>query len=208
MKQNLRFLPAICVVGLTLSQSPTYAAAPNVVAGKSIGKISLGFTPAQVHKILGKPKKTFKLKNGLTDDLYTSKGEPVERFVEPADNKLEILYKAGKAVQIEVTSPKFVTKDGLSTDTPFAVLNKKVNPKRFYVYGTPDDVVSGASMYYLDNISGGIAFEYGGTQDIWFKDVGSTTLIVHRKGVPVLPDQGWIFDKSFSYVPADYAELK
>ena len=209
MKTNFtRTLPIICGVGLALFQSQqVHAAEPNVIPGKSLGRISIGFTTAQVHKALGKPDKTFKLKNGLTDDIYTSK-RLSSKNRQSIHHKIEILYKSGQVIQIEATSPIFVTPSGLSTDTSIVVLNKKLNPKRFYVYESPGDDVGGALMYYLDQVESGIAFEYGATQDIWFKDFGSSTLIVHRKGVPVLQDQDWKFYQAYSYVPPDQAELK
>lgn len=62
-----------CVIILAAVQTTANAAKPTVVAGVSMGRIRLGFTRAQVHKTLGNPDQTFKLKGGLSDDLWRSK---------------------------------------------------------------------------------------------------------------------------------------
>ncbi len=178
---------------------------PNVVPGRSLGRVSLGFTRAQVHRALGKPDKTLKLKSGLTDDIWRAKTTAVKpdgwgntRVVR---HKVEVLYRRGRVVQIEATSPVFVTRSGFSTQTPLQVLDTSLNPKRFYTYASPGDDVGGALMYYLNQVQAGIAFEYGPAQDTWARREGSDTLIVHPKSVPVIQDQGWTFYKSEAYVP-------
>lgn len=59
--------------GLFCGRTFAQSGAPNVAPGKSLGRIALGMTPAQVHRLLGKPDKTLRLKNGLLDDLYKAK---------------------------------------------------------------------------------------------------------------------------------------
>ena len=117
-------------------------------------------------------------------------------------DKLEVIYKGGKVVQIEATSPTFRTAGGLSTASPLSVLNRAINPKRYTTYDYGDST-GGYLQYYLDQVQSGIAFESGAHQDNWFWDRGSETLIVHLKGVPVLPDQGGKFYSSTAYVPAE-----
>ena len=183
---------------------PQILAAPSanylVVPGQSLGKLRLGQTPAQVHKILGKPSQTHKLSNGLIDDLYLSKGtRTTER--QTIRDKVEILYWAGKAVQIEATSPSFKTNSGLSTSSTLRTMQKSFDPLKFYTYGFGGDL--GYVKYYVDSQKLGIAFESYGSQDVWVWQSGSATMIVHPKGKEVIPDQGAEFHSATSYIESD-----
>ena len=191
---------------VTALPQPQVLAAPSasylVVPGQSLGKLRLGQTPAQVHKIMGKPSQTFKLKNGLLDDLYLSKGTRKAEGQTIRD-KVEILYRAGRAVQIEATSPSFKTANGLSTDSTLRTLKNSLDPRKFYTYGFGGDEPGGYLKYYVDSQKLGIAFESYGAQDVWAWQSGAATLIVHPKGKEVIPDQGAEFMSASAYIESD-----
>ena len=177
----------------------------NVVPGKSLGKISLGMSPAQVHKVLGKPDKTLRLSNGLLDDVYKAKktrDRGADAFPRTVRDTVEVLYKGGKAVQLEATSPTFRTRSGLCTLSPLSDLDRIINPKRYSTYGYGGDP-GGALKYYLDGQNIGLAFESETSQDVWFNDAPAHAIIVHRKGVPVIPDQGGEFQSTEAQVPPE-----
>ena len=112
-------LGALLVSATDARPAMAQTAAPNVVPGRSLGKVSLGFTPTQVRRVLGKPDKTLRLRNGLLDDIYLAKKTRL-RDGELVRDKLEVLYRQGRVVQIEATSPTFATKGGLSSGTSFS----------------------------------------------------------------------------------------
>lgn len=172
------------------ASSPSRAATPNVIPGERLGKIRLGMTQSQTRKILGRPTATLHLQNGVTDDVYRSKS---------TGHKLEVLFSRGRVVQIEATSPTFRTKSGLSTQTPLSVLRRALTNVRYVTYGYGGSM--GAVKYYIDHVGIGLAFESGGHQDDWFEETPPQTIIVHRKGVRVIPDQGGEFSDVKSYIP-------
>ena len=205
LSHTFSFLAASLSLVMALPH-PQVLAAPSanylVVPGQSLGKLRLGQTPAQVRKILGSPAKTFKLRNGLLDDVYVSKGTRKAEGQTIRD-KVEILYRAGKAVQIEATSPSFKTASGLSTDSTLRTLQGFLHPFRYYTYSFGGDDSGGHVKYYLDSQKLGIAFESPASQDTWNWQSGSATLIVHGKGSAVIPDQGAEFQSATAYVESD-----
>lgn len=104
-------------------------------------------------------------------------------------------------MQLEATSPVFETADGLSTNTPLRELDAAIRPKRYFTYGYGDS--SGFVRYYLDGVQQGLCFESAPHQDNWFFDTPAQTLIIHRKGVPVIPDQGGEFVSATTRVPGE-----
>ena len=207
-KYHLSLAVAIGASALVLALSTTTHAqskSPNVVPGKSLGKITLGMTPAQVHRLLGKPDKTLRLSNGLLDDVYKAKktrDRGADAFPRTVRDTIEVLYKGSKAVQLEATSPTFRTRSRLSTLSPLRDLERIINPKRYSTYGYGGDP-GGALKYYLDGQGIGLAFESEPSQDVWFKESPAHAIIVHRKGVPVIPDQGGEFQSTEAQVPPE-----
>lgn len=170
------------------SQALAQSGAPGMVAGRSLGRVYLGNTPAQVHKALGKPDKTLRLKNGLLDDIYRAKKTRM-RQGEAVRDKVEVLYRAGKVVQIEATSPAFETPNGLSTSSPVSRLTQGGMNWRVLVYGY-DHPESGWQNYYLVDQKKGLTFEFEGWQEQLWRRSLPTTLIIHRAGSRPIPDVG------------------
>lgn len=177
-------LIAIFGAGQALAQS----GAPGLVPSKSLGRVYLGYTPAQVHKTLGKPGRTLRLRNGLLDDIYLAKKTRIQEGQSVRD-KVEVLYRAGRVVQIEATSPAFVTTNGLSTSSPVSRLTQGGMNWRVLVYGY-DHPESGWQNYYLVDQKKGLMFEFEGWQEQLFRRSIPTTIIVHGAGSRPIPDVG------------------
>jgi hypothetical protein len=161
-----------------------------VVPGKSLGRVHLGFTTAQARKVLGKPHQTLRLKNGTISELYKARKTRRAKNGSAVRDRVEILYKAGKVIQIGATSPAFRTATGLSTGSTLRHLNTTLKPVRFLTYAYALESESGYVKHYVDHVQKGIAFESNDRQESWFWRDDSETLIVHRKGVPVVADRG------------------
>ncbi len=184
----LRGIQIGCVVMLAATQ---VLAKPNrtVVAGQSLGGVRLGSTRAQVVKILGKPTSSFSLKGGFTDDLWRDKNVSTDRNGNPLRHKVEVIYKAGKVVQVEATSPAFTTANGTSTRSALSSLTDKYPNFRVLVYG----YVKGEGAwqnYYFDDVKKGISYEYEGWQEELYRRSMPSTIIIHKPGTRVLPDAG------------------
>lgn len=186
----VRNIYVVCAAMSIAAQAPSNAAEPTVVAGKSMGRVQLGFTRAQVHKTLGKPSKTFKLKGGLTDDLWRAKKVGTDRNGSPIHHKLEVIYKAGKVIQVEATSPVFVTASGTSTRSAVSYLTSKHSNLRVLVYGYDDKDGGGWQNYYFVDAKKGISYEYEGWQENLYRRSMPSTIIIHKPGTRVVPDAG------------------
>lgn len=158
-----------------------------VEPGVRIGRVFLGDTRAAVQRRLGKPAKTFKLKNGLSSELWRSKATDAGE----KPNTLEVLYRRGVAVQIEATSGVFQTRKGLSTFSGIEDWTKSFGDRdgrKFrYANRTP------RTQAYYDWVKSGVALE---TQFFSAHDENDVeeirTLIVHRRGAKVVPDVGGV----------------
>ena len=158
-----------------------------VEPGVRIGRVFLGDTRAAVQRRLGKPTKTFKLKNGLTSELWRSKAVDSDGKT----NTLEVIYRRGVAVQIEATSGVFQTRKGLSTFSGIEDWTKSFGDRdgrRFrYANRTP------RTQAYYDWVKSGVALESQFLSAHDEDDVEEIrTLIVHRRGFKVVPDIGGI----------------
>jgi hypothetical protein len=141
-----------------------------------------------VHKVLGKPDKSLRLRGGLSDDLYLAKKTRIDRNGTVERDKIEILYRQGKVVQIEETAPEFATTSRLSTNTSIGQLNRSNANWRALVYVY--EINDGWQNYYLTNQKKGLTFEFAICQEKLGADVTPTTIIVHRPGSRPLPDEG------------------
>lgn len=181
------FTPVLALVALL----PTAASAQindqnKIEPGVRIGRVYIGDSRTTVHRRLKKPDATFNLGPGLTSELWrgslnTATGVP---------HRLEVVYRRGVVTQIETTNPLFRMKNGLNVSSDESTW--------WNVYGDPTQKVlnypkRNREYRYDDWKARGIAIEnyYKGVSD------GSVlsqpeTLIVHRKGAPVIPDIGGV----------------
>ncbi len=176
----------------TVVSTAAVAQTPNVIPGKSLGKIRIGDTPAQVHKSLGKPTATVRFKSGIIDDVYKSKQTRKNWRDEIVRDKVEVLYRAGRVIQIEATSPIFKTGNGISTNsTTDTIQNSSFNWRYFiYTYIGPED--SAANYFYFTDLKQGLTIEFEGWQENLFRRSKPTTIIVHRPKTRVIPDAGGV----------------
>jgi hypothetical protein len=156
-------------------------------AGTRIGRVFIGDTRSAVGRRLGKPTRTLNLGQSLVSQIWRSK-----RVGDTGTyNTVEVVYRNGIVSQIEATSLVFKTPSGLSLTSPRASWERS--------YGTPS--VSTYSFEtgkylrkrYLDWKSKGVALELveeGGDTEASPTSWVYQTLIVHRKGAPVLVDVG------------------
>ena len=165
-----------------------------VVPGERIGLISLGESQAAIRRRLGVPATSFKLNNGLSSDLWRSRSS---RRWDGQLHTFEVVYRRGVAVQIEATNPHFRTAGGLGLNSSDAAWARAFGPreesKQFRYTGAKKP------QGYEDWVSRGFALEYvilpgdTGGNDTNVDEgapVEMHTLIVHYRGVPVIPDPG------------------
>ena len=151
-------------------------------AGERIGRVFIGDSRAAVGRRLGPVTKTFDLGRGLTSQMWRSK-----RVGDTGGyNTLEVVYRGGVAAQIEGTSLVWKTPSGLSLSSSRADWEDRLGAPSVSTY----DYESGARKRYLDWRRAGIALELVQDGDLESNQWTYQTLIVHRKGVAVLPDRG------------------
>lgn len=179
---GLGWAGGLMVMLSTAARAGDYAILPN----RGIGKVTLGATRQAVHKRLGKPDKTDQLR-GVMDDLWV-----LQKSADPYDKpqRIEVLYRAGKVIQIEVTLPQFATPKGISTRMNIKQIKTRYKNLRVSDYLYDDASGSGHHNYYFDSVPTGIAFEFEGYQELLSPLSKPTTIIVHRAGLRVLPDSG------------------
>ena len=111
-KYSVRYLLSLLALTFSVSilaLSPIHCEAqPAIFAGEGMGQIQIGETRASVHKKLGKPTKSLRWESvSILQDTWTSN---------KSKSRLVVLYPANnpRVAQVETTSPKFYTPEGLS----------------------------------------------------------------------------------------------
>ncbi|HVG35974.1 MAG TPA: hypothetical protein VM911_23170 [Pyrinomonadaceae bacterium] len=149
--------------------------------GNRVGKIRLGMTRQSVHRTLGQPQGVFSLQRGVAGDYWHSNA---------TGDALQISYRAGKVFQIEITSNRFSTPEGLTTESSLREVRKAYGPLRKTAYFR--DNTGGTTVNYYEAAGRGITF--------MFVNMDSTTdpgnfkpfsIIVHARGQSaVTADEG------------------
>ena len=164
-----------------------------VVAGEACGRLRLGMSRGEVRSLLGKPGETHSLPGGVTEDLWAPQ--------EDGRRNVDVLYRDGAAVQIDVSSPAYSTAAGVSTAAPFRrVLGEYPGlSTASYSFEAPEG--GGYIQYFYDDRRQGIAFGIVTQDDEASSElilgtnraahptaerVSADHLIVHRPGVAVL----------------------
>lgn len=151
-------------------------------AGLRIGRVFIGDTRGAVGRRLGKPTKTFVLGSGLTSQLWRS----TKTGDQGARNTLEVVYKGSIVSQIEATSLVFQTPKGLSLSSARSSWESTYGKPIVSTFGYDD----GSRKRYLDWKSKGIALELTQMGEDEGNNWTYQTLIVHKKGIAVVPDKG------------------
>lgn len=181
---------AFLLLSLAMATASVRAQGQNnlVVPGKSVGKVALGATRAQVRKLLGKPTET--AARQFPRDTWLGPKLPVDKYGATVGERifLTVVYQNGKAAQIEFNDPRYKTKKGLSVESTVATFRKKHAPLRKTVLAYTEGG-GGFVDYYLDSVKAGIAFEVG-TQDIFSEMYLPHSIRIHRAGRRVIVDPG------------------
>jgi len=177
--------PAAPVKGASTSPSRSQL----IVPGKSVGKVWLGATRLAVRLILGAPKASHVRTGGIAVDEWL--GPPVtekDSWAGASQRRLAVLFVKNRAVQIELNSPNFATKDGITSRNSLGQFRQYYRPRlKTYLY--QDEGGGGYRGYIYDDVKRGLAFTFG-AQDSYDAKVLPETLRVHRPGVFAIPDPG------------------
>lgn len=160
-----------CLAALCLCLSAAWAAGTDVVPGVRIGKISIGMTPAAVHKAMGAPSTSRSAAEG--------KGVPRDVYMINHDESTFVYYKNGKVVQINTSSQQAATASGVKNFSPVAQLAK------LYPQARKSQVkMDEGTLITYDDVKAGIAFQ----SEIGEREDGKriTAIVVHTPGVPAL----------------------
>ena len=194
-KHSARIAMLSCGLSALQLYSPANAqtAATLVVPGKSIGRIALGMTGAQVRKLRGKPTRRVRLSSTLLSEQW---GGGYDRDSQVnIDPDLEVTYRSGRVVQIETTLPTFHTRSGLRAGSTLGEVVRRVNPLIHSLRDAPENLVG----HEFDGVKMGLAFEMSGPNSgVLYREDEANSLIVHRPGVPSIPNKGsqWISSSS------------
>ncbi|MGV3722086.1 MAG: hypothetical protein ACO1SX_14340 [Actinomycetota bacterium] len=154
-----------------------------VEPGIAIGKVALGEQRSRVYALLGPPQASFMRADGLREDTWRSAPGPKTRHFQ---HRLTVIFKDNLAVQVEATSPSFKTPGGLSTAVSYERLVKAL--PNLWVTQYDFNGQEGLELYY-DDAARGLAF-FSVANDEVLPESQPDSLIVHRRGTPVLPTAG------------------
>jgi hypothetical protein len=172
-----------------------------VVPGKSVGRIVLGMSRTEAIRLLGKPTRAqaVKRRNEKTlkvskTDLYTEVWEYPRAPGTDDPTHLTVVSRAGKIIQINYSSPRYATPEGITPASSFTDIRKaypKMTVREYVFLGFEPQAAGAYAAFLMDDTRRGIAF-LTGTQD----DVGTymelpkitpQTIYIHAPGQPALP---------------------
>ncbi len=116
-------------------------AAPSIVPGQSIGKISLGMRHSTVIRLLGVPQQARTLRSSRIPGPHPAGDYEIDAWMKSTTvlgPVLTVTLRNDRVVQIETSSPRFTTADGLSIKTPFETVRLYVL-MRVDQYGVYDE---------------------------------------------------------------------
>jgi hypothetical protein len=170
----------------------------DVIPGQRIGTAVLGVTRLEMHRTLGEPDISDRLDGGVTrEDWLDQSIAPNFNMSEGFYYKyyfLTVYFRDARAIQIEASSPRFKTKDGLdiaSGSQKFADRYHSftsVTPPCFF---NPEGLPACKHFVtYDDAVDDGIAWRYGAWGCMWPEpDPNSVeVVIIHFRGEPVFVD--------------------
>jgi hypothetical protein len=177
--------------------TPLFAA--SIVPGRSIGRIHLGTSRDAVFKAIGKPAQTTIRKSGYRVDEWFSKTLHRSNKIVGTRRKnfLRVTYKRNRVVQVEVTSPHFSTRNGVSTryEKIYPVFEKLYKPYKSVILDM------GGLVHYYDDRRNGIAFSV-------YTPSGPTSflnsVIIHRLNTSVIYPND---EKPHGHPTSDYSRV-
>lgn len=161
--------------------APASARSSRVTPGVSIGSLRIGSTRQVIRKLRGRPTRTSRTHRGATADAWRTGNSVL---------LTEVVYRAGRAVQIAVSSRSFATRRGASTGSTLAHIRRSFPHLKETTYSF--DTESGKGLSYFDDVRQGIAFVFyaptnhePGTESM--EEQHPWLLVVHRRGEPGVP---------------------
>ncbi|AKD02456.1 hypothetical protein PKOR_04140 [Pontibacter korlensis] len=162
-----------------------------IVPGKSIGHIRLGMSAETVTKRLGKPDSgDAAMGKALSFWIAKQPQEPRHYVAVYTVTDFDGRSEKPKVQQVQVTSPRFRTRNGIGTGMLLSEIRKQFNnlqPLAHYLNKQKQEV------YIYDDQEQGIAFE------VTVLDSLCTAITIHRKGenmtdvyLPLYPDITWL----------------
>lgn len=157
--------------------------ANSIEAGRSIGKIEVGASREDVHRVLNNPTGSYRVPPGALVEYWSSKN---------INYVLRIFYQANKVAQISVQSPQFATPEGITTRSGLDDVQGRyagLMKSSFFHNGGGSSLVD-----YYDDIQRGIAFKFVGPREEYTADekLGANpsldSILVHQPGRPVIND--------------------
>lgn len=177
MARLKKFRSLIVAACLSLLFVTTAAAQNNdIIPGVRIGKIEIGMSRQAVHSTLGNPTGTYTLRaRGYKGEYWDSADEI---------KTLRVFYDpAGCVYQVSVTSRRFKTPEGLTTNSSIDEVRRHYRNLKVRHFAARGDID------YYDAVQQGITFEF--TERVDDRNVSSYEmygLLIHKRGGAVLPE--------------------
>lgn len=148
----------------------------DIMPGNRIGKIEIGMSRQKVHDTLGNPTGAYSLRSrGYKGEYWISSD---------STNTLRVFYDpAGRVYQVAVTSSRFTTPEGLTTESSLDDIKRHYQNLKVLHFTARGDID------YYDSVRQGIAFEF--TERTDSRNVSSYEMYaisIHKRGGSVLPE--------------------
>jgi hypothetical protein len=172
MFRSLMLACCLLLLFVTAASAQDY----DIMPGSHVGKIEIGMSRQAVHNTLGNPTGTYSLRaRGYKGEYW---------FSSDNSNTLRVIYDpAGRVYQVSVTSPRFTTPDGLTTQSSLAEVKSHYKNLRALRLAARGDID------YYDAVRQGIAFEFTERLDA---HAGQTmrlyAILIHKHGGAVMPE--------------------
>lgn len=148
----------------------------DIVPGERIGKIEIGMSRQAVRSTLGNPAGTYSLRaRGFKGEYWISSDN---------SNTLRVIYDgAGSVYQVSVTSTRFTTPEGLTTQSSLADVRSHYRNLRVLRYAARGNID------YYDAVRQGIAFEFTERYDAHTAQAMRLyAILIHKRGGSVMPE--------------------
>jgi hypothetical protein len=147
----------------------------DIMPGRRIGKVEVGMSRQAVHSLLGQPTGVYRMR---------AKGYKGEYWISSSDNTLRVIYDvAGNVYQVSVTSRRFTTPEGITTESSLAEIKSHYRNLKVLRFTARADVD------YYDAVRQGIAFEFTQRFDAHAPQAMKPyAILIHRQGGSVIPE--------------------
>lgn len=174
--------------------------ARSIVPGERLGAATIGASRREIHKTLGRPNTSMRLANGTLREDWLGKHLAPQAYVRDGlyykHDFVTVYFRKDHAVQIEASSPRFHTADGLTRAGDGRRFRQRYPHFTTTIpphFSNPDPGGCPAPKHFVvyEDVTGrGIAWRYGAWGGL-APDPGIGQLemvIVHQRGKPVIVD--------------------